>query len=645
MTDMDRNDPGQNQLRSHSMRWILLMLLVAGTCVAGLFFPSTWWATHFLFFLPPFLRYSILGAAAVLAIFAVLPLSKNNPVGPVEVRRWVVFPWAVGFGLLLWLFPLELDFYGSAASYLDEMVTAIPEGTARAIFAPDVSAAGGQRTAAAIVAYIAFFAGTTLREAFHYLDVFCGFLYALLWLGFIQHYIAHRLWRGMLVLAALCTPAALVFFGHSGVNALVLLLCSLWAVTLLHYFDKRNALWLWTLLLLALLCIKMHPATLIFLPVWVMVAVYHFLGQISFTSRWFNWRGALLWVFVPVLLAVISLHFFGFGKTWFLPVTVKGDPLHHYTLFGADHLFDYFNELLLWSPVALFVLLVMAFTPAKARWNTPAAVLSGTTLLLLAGLLFLLDPTHGLPLDWGLFCMPMPFLLAFCAACLRQVPPADRPVAVMAPGLSLALLVLPAFLVHANNEWLSQRMEAVGEYIYFTRYDGAGRTVERALDLSGAGSEAIAARRASLIHTWRAEALPGNDPEYAHLLINQGKYYLRVAGDPATAHAYFNQAADYDNSNKDLVLLQMEAYFFSGNFREAYSRSLDLIALDYPSGPRAHKIAIQCALEAALYGQAFLLCEQYIARFGQDELIKTVYERLAKKEDVENLKSLFKSGE
>jgi len=192
---------------------------------------------------------------------------------------------------------------------------------------------------------------------------------------------------------------------------------------------------------------------------------------------------------------------------------------------------------------------------------------------------------------------------------------------------------------------LAERLQTIGDRIYHTSYKGASITVERALSIFPAGPDGKATRRAAIIQEWRPEALPGNDSEYAHLLKEQGKYYLRSAGDASTAHAYFDQALEYDAANKDLVLLQMEAYFFSGNFREAYSRSLDLIALDYPSGSKAHKIAIQCALEAALYQQAFLLCEQYLARFGPDALVQTTYDRLELNEDVEHLKQLYSGAE
>ena len=641
----------------------LLAFLFLAFYGLGLLYPDTWWGTHYLAFLPPVWKYLLLFASVSLML---VPLIKNNyriiPEKIPVIRYNNLFILLTGglIGLLFYAFPIVQDNYGDAfqyRSYLEERVESLPPELYGELFSYNLSPSTGRRTVLHFYTWLTYISGYTYGQVFKWVGWICGLAFVFSWLFFVKSYLKSNRWKIVMALIGLLAPFMQIYYGHIETYPFTFLFFFAWLLLLLIQLKTKKASLLWLLLPLLLLNVKLHPLQFLLAPAWLLACLHHYFHERPFIRKILSWKGILLGIVVPAFLAGGYLYFFVFEdykdprmlqgvrdvERLFLPIISPEAPLDRYNLWSFNHFFDFFNMMLLWSAPAFFLLLVLMVSYWKQiDWQRPEVIISGTTLFLFMALLFVINPMISMPMDWDLFSFPAPLLLLFVLVLLVQVESHDLLSKTLPFILSLCLLCLPVFMVNASVKPHSYRLESVGIRIFRTYYLWSARDIIYALGLIENDMDLYLSRKQQVLEKLKADAIPGKDPKYANLLMDNGYYYLRFAREPQKARDYLQQAYYYDPTLPDNLLYLVEACFELNDFEAAHRYAVGLVALNYPERQQALRIAIQCALEAGLFPEAREHCETYLKEFKDDATMQMVYERLVAGSDVEELKFIFR---
>lgn len=618
----------------------------------GIFFPNQFWSTHFITFLNPplqFLIYGTISLGLILFFFdkkeRTLPNLKLNLLSQVFITLLFI--------ILFSIFPQKIDFYGDSYkfnSHLPIIPTLIPSETNNLFFSFSLSAWAGEGTVLALITYIAYFFQVTYKTAFIVLNAVFGGLYIFTWLSIIKTFISTNFWKFSLILAGLTAPFLLLFFGHIEIYAPVIFINLIWLFLAILYSNTSKKSHIIILCLTLLINLKLHTIGVLCIPALGLIIWNYFKG---YYPTWKQITGVII---APIFTAGILLYFFILKDHLdnrslqttalaydhlFLPLFSPQPPLDAYNLFSFNHIFDYFSMVFLWSPLALLITLFCVITYRKKMdWNTPKIKISGLSLFLLLSLFFVINPLLGIPIDWDLFSIPAVYLLMFCVILVTQIETEWKSLKVVYASLLLSLFTLPIFLMHQSEKAISLRLEVLSKYTYSTYYEWTSKIMKNALAVNYGTLQEKLHRRAQLLLYLKPKAKKDIDYEYAALLIDQGRDYLRKAKNPKEALIYLEKAQVYHQS-KNAKLLSLEAYFSLKQFNKAFEIAQELVVYQFPNEKRALRISIHTALEANKYNEAFFYTKQYLSKWSKDPLIKKVYLGLKNKKDIDQLKLLF----
>jgi hypothetical protein len=298
--------------------------------------------------------------------------------------------------------------------------------------------------------------------------------------------------------------------------------------------------------------------------------------------------------------------------------------------------------MLLWSPGILFllVLAVLVFRK-KIKWNTPEIIISGVSFLLFSLLFFVVNPLLTMQMDWDLFTMPAPLLLIFGAVIIQQVETEINRSFIAGSLFGILLLVIPNFMVHNSESQLANRTEMVGIRIFKTYYEWARQTLNLAWSHLPENEQLLEQRKKEVLAKLKPFAIPGKDYEYANLILDSAKKEIKENGNPQKGLEIIKEAEYYFSDFNSIILSKLEAHFLLKNYTHAFMLSEQLIEKKYPTEENAYRISIHCALEAKMYQKALEKSENYIGKFGANNLINEVNQRLKSNENIQDLKFLF----
>ncbi|MCB9231033.1 MAG: hypothetical protein H6581_05200 [Bacteroidia bacterium] len=578
----------------------------------------------------------------------------------------------------------------------------------------------GRQGATLLVKFISFAGNISIHQAFRLLDAICGGLFAAIWLISVKKLIQNRTWQLILVLTGLTTPLFLNFFGHVEAYAPVFLILLSLLLVFVLFLRSKNVRYLGILIPLWILGLRLHTLMYLLLPAILLATGLKFGPNFSFLRQATRLKGMLVLIFLPLLGAGLVLYFGVFGDhidprklenfqdidRLFLPIFSPDPPLDRYNLFSFNHIFDYFNQILLWSPALIFLtgFLLLNFRK-KLNWNQTEISLILLTGFLFGGILFAINPLFSMPMDWDLFMFPVPVLLIFLLLLVEQVQHEPVSGKFFRAQLAFILLCLPVFGVFISENATSLRVESTGIHIFKTYYEHASTYLLYALKLEQ-NPEKFAEREAHVLEKLAPNALPGHDKQYADLLIDQGLFYSRVQGNIAQARGslihsmdfyplsaqfeaelevvndqylsqklpisisdqqkasqrieqgrafcnknqlvkganQFKTAHLYDPLSGEALISLIETHFRLKNFAEACSWAEKLLQTGAIEKEQALRIAIHTSLEAELYPQALDYANQFLQEIGPDETIQQVKNGIEKGENLPQLKFLFVQG-
>jgi hypothetical protein len=625
----------------------------------GYLFPDTFWAMHYPALLGSGTNLVVFVVAGALLFFGPNFFGSSPAFDRFPSTKRNGFVLAVGLslamGLLFYSFPIFFDVYGDSLWVKGEgvvLTTISDKHWAEFISLDYFNLKIGTSSAFGTGAVVAYLFGLTLDEAFGLIDLIAGMLFVLIWVRFVLRWVQNGTLRWALIVLGLTAPLALHFCQHYEVYATTYVLMLLYISIVLEFVATRKSLWLWVQIPMLLLCQKYHVTTALLYPAFGMCLLLQF-GN----PKWkvLQLKGALTYLFIPMLLLGVFVYVFVtesvFGnraydaETWdtvfFLPISAaEGPPYDRYNLFSWNHIFDYFNMFFLWSSVALFIGgAILVKWRNRIDWNRPEVVILTLTFLIYVAFFFVFNPLLGMTADWDLMSLPALILLPLIVVLSKQLQRDEFPKQVVAGSFAFGLLCLCGIFVNADQESLSAHYESVGRRDFKTYWRGTSTTIVSGINM-GAANE-IEERYTRIIEDLAPYAVE-NDIEYSEILTQAGELQLNGKRNPAGASVYFEQALAYcpdlQRAHYNLVV----SYFKQQRMDEAFVHLQGLIQKQYPDQPKAYKIAIHTAIEAAQYETAFQFCNDYLAIFPDDGFIRRVTDSLAMSKQLDRVKFMFR---
>ncbi len=635
-------------------------------CLFGLatFFPEKWWGIHFTAFLPSFWKLSILIVAGILIIGGYF--GKFNQLENVGLSNKMQFGIPILLAILFFLFPIHTDHYGDAP-YTEGIIAedfeikTIQDHWADFLYPNIFFSKIGERTIDSFVCLVKSAIDIEIVETIRWMGLISGLLFSFLWLWLIRNNIENKPWQIILGLACLTAPFMQMFFGHIEIYAPSMLAFLAFFGVLLQYFKTSSKTYLYLLLPIYLVCAKLHITSVLLLPALGLTFWYHFQHKKSQEESLFNPLAMGKKVLLPAIglglfIYIVVLHQHAASRSFFeenitvadrlfLPIfSLDQAPWDRYNLLSLNHILDYFNMFLHWSPLAIFAMISILITRwQKINWKEPVLLITGTTLFFFISFFFMLNPLMSMPLDWDLYALVAVVLLSFLLVLVRQVQFNMPRIHLVGMSVGLSLFCLPAFVINSNPQMLSERLECLGSHMFNTYWYRSFECLNQSHELIKDDPKQYLSRQQNLIKKLEARAVPGSDLEYANLLMKLGSYYMEHEKEYQNALRYFKESEKYyDNHGENLTNL-LKTHFYLGEFDRAHEYSNKLLEFKYPNEQKAYDIAIHCALEAELYDTAKKHCDNYLKQWPEDKTIASIKSRLEENDAVDALKNIFRN--
>ena len=633
-----------------------------GLFVIASLFPVDFWGLHHLHFLDFSQKLTVF-----LLVVAALLLPANSGLqisilSNLESRKSLVqllpFVGSALLGVLIWNFPVAHDPYGDAVvfeKFLYDIAT-VDETVMNTLFGFSLDAWSGQKTMQAVVSLISSSLQITIDDAFRLFDLVFGVVFSFFWVYFLTLRFKSLLWILVMSLVGLAAPFMLNFFGRIEIYPPSLALLMIWVVLTLKYLQVPKLKWALMLFILNFLCIKAHPIGLLLLPSTLFVMATTVAPQL-FSKL--NWSNCSRYAFFPITTVGAFLYFFVFNDHvddrslqqatmqydhLFLPLFSPDAPLQNYNLLSLNHIGDFLNLIFLWSPAAIFIIIVGAISGGiKATVSKHEFILIAVPFILFASLLFVINPILSMPMDWDLYSVPAPFLLVLSVFVLGDIrEPVGRKL--LPPIIAIAILGSSFIVLHGSKLSITERLDSVAIRVHKTYYAWTMNIIDRSDSVMVRTPEHVFDRRQKVVEQLRPNAQIGVDREFSELLRGQARFKYTVEKDFESAERIMNEAVIYDSLSGNNQIALMEINFISDDKSQAYIHSLKLVELNYPTEEQALKMAIHCALEANLYPDALMHSNRYVERW-QNPVVNEVRSRLINGIEIPELKFMFRRSD
>jgi hypothetical protein len=644
---------------SHShFRYYAISLACWGFYALAYFFWESLWGTHAWVFLPGqqgiillLLSLLIILAAPYIASWYGQREKKGTSI-PFATLSEQIFLTVLGGGAM-YAFPIFMDFYGDASFIrpeIESQIETLPEGMLGDLFRLPLSSKIGTASFYILVNLGSLLMGKIGVEALIWMEAFMGMLFLFAWFQTVAAYLEPGLRRGLGYMLGMTAPFTQVFYGHMEIYAFEMIALMGYLSCLLLFFAKQKRGYLWGLIPLQVLCIKLHVTGALLLPVTVLVFVYVFTEKKAF----FTPRKLFRYILIPIYLLGIIIYlfvtdsFFGeriyesdkLNEVIFLPfVAAEGPPLNRYNLMGFYHIWDFINLLFIWSGGAL-VLMLGSIMGGNVSWEKPALLFSMLAFGIYVPFFFVVNPLLSMPWDWDMMSLTAPLWLVVALLLFAQLKGSSYRFQLALGSAAICLLGLSFMVCNHQQSSLSHRLTSVGKHMFKTYWLGSSDAILYGIQLEERPQESMA-RRLEVLQELEAHAEPGNDAEYAALYESVGKLFIDQQNYPE-ALPYLEKAFSYKSDLISLPYNLVVAYFLSGNFAQAHALGDELIALQYPSAQKAHRMALHVSLEAAAYDDALYIAQQYLQRWPNDGMVNAVARELAAGENLDQVKRFFR---
>jgi len=310
------------------------------------------------------------------------------------------YPWLIAFGsvAVFFLFAAEAHFLGDGYQVIAHL--------SQPHLALKAESYGDMKIHQLLAQLIGDGNRTDVYHSFKYLSILSGLVFVGVLLFYARRFTSTLFAYYGFVAIGFFSASTLLFFGYVETYSLVTAgLFWFFLSALVALREKRRSL---TPIIIFLICLFLHRASLVYLPTLAVYTIITFFGESTRTALIKRRRG-LLWglaaaiviVYAAVLLAgPINM------KLMFLPPLAGRFSTDSYFLLAPKHLLDYLNLVVFLLPVAI-VILAARRRDSKKSEREPVALLLSTGVVTGALSAFLLEPKLGLARDWDLFSTMM----------------------------------------------------------------------------------------------------------------------------------------------------------------------------------------------------------------------------------------------
>ncbi len=695
------------------------VILLFSFYVLGVFYPDTLWTTHFWSFIPS--KVAFIGLTGLLVFLVVVQLGGiKRPEKSFSFNNLFVLFISLVAGVLFYQFEITADYYGDAKNFnalLKSKMTVMPQNFWRDLLSIKIQTGHARWGVIHLYSLFSYYTGFSFAQIFKLANVVFGVGFLFLYGRLVVKCLDDGWLQLCFFVVGISSPALLIFFGHIETYALVWFLLMSWLYVFVSFFESGN-LWRFIVVLTLLIVgIRFNTLFVLLIPVTFLGVVYH-LNVISKNLKaYFTFKNLFLFVLTPIWIIGVLLYFFYFNDyndirvldgevaaidRLFLPLLSPEAPLDTYNLLSWNHIFDILQVFLWWSPAVIFLVFIIIIYHQKYSRNTPLVNGLLITVLLFVSFLFMINPLMSLPMDWDLYCLPLPIVLGTLVLIFKTLQKDIPSFNTFLNVTGISLLCVPAFFVIFDTEMHSKRIESIGVRVFKTYYTHSDSYLLYALQMLE-DPNLYQQRKSKLIEKLKPYTNFPNDKAYANLLLDEGinfyaekkyqkarnlflsalRYYpednttrkflrntnlvlykngfktplhhtasadsLATAGVSASRKFGLHQkalkdlerAVFYDPINPKISLFQMEVFFKLNQFNRALISAKELIRFRYPSPEESLRFGIHCALEAAKYQEALLFCERYLEFQKDDAFIQSIKSDLKNNKNVTSLKSRF----
>ncbi len=623
-------------------RILVIGILFLSIYALAYVFQETLWGVHHFTFLPSGIGLFFLALAFVLMVSGFFMPVRKELLDRIPRKFWLAIVLALAAGWVFHNFPIHKDYYGDAPRFkgflgdgVDELnVERTQNMLSLDIFDPKI----GEKTMLNAVERLAFRTQAHPVDVFRWIDTVSGTVFVLIWLLFLFSYVESSAQRLILILIGLFAPFTQNFYGHIEIYAPFFAVVTGYFSILFYYLKTSNKRLLWALIFALILCIKFHFLSVLLIPSLIAAFVY-----VKGSEKWkpyFTWKSVLRYVLIPVFIIGWLAYFFVFkdhndprfldgvvkeSERLFLPLMSPDAPLDRYNLFSFAHISDFVNNCFHWAGAGLFVLIILLATRKRINWNTPEVLLTGVSLILFNGLLFMVNPLLSMPIDWDLFSLSAPLLLFLLVAIMKSSELELR--SLVLPTVGVCVMAIPVYMTNAIPDAGSKRLEVVGRYTFKTYWIRSAGTIDNGIGMESAATQDYIDRLEQVIDDLKPYAHEGDDIEYAYLLWSRAKYY-RSINDLERALRLHQEVHDYAKKYPSNRMGTMDAYYRLGRFDEAFEESKKLVAMSYPDKLQSLSMAIDCGLKAKESLLVLDYCEEFLKTMPTNAYVSGIRDSL-----------------
>jgi len=439
--------------------FILILGIFCLEIIASARYHQTMWGLHCLYFIYPKFILHIL----VAAVFLVIIIFRNTLISvfiALKSRKKTMTGLAVVvFGCILWFFRAKTTYLGDGDAlliwlknrYMYHASDAV-DFFVHAIFYQYVLAPHGLPP---IVSYIV-------------ISSLMGIGYLLLALAFVKNVASGIESRFFALSLMLFSGYIYIFFGYVESYAMYFVLIMAYLYTALLFILKRTRPRVPLILLVITICL--HQTGVLLIP-----SALYLVWLQARNAPIKNMMRYPLFGLAAIILAITFIFIFNINVSSYTDMLMARGvlggkqrlflPLFHgeYAVFGFQHLVDFFNEQMLVSPVAFFILPVLLMR--KETYRDPFSLF---LVLAFSGFLlffFIMDPKIGMYRDWDLFSVPALVYTCFAAYHIARGSLLQKQsvVGIALVGL-LALHTLSWIMVNSSQERSTERFKALVQH-------------------------------------------------------------------------------------------------------------------------------------------------------------------------------------
>lgn len=575
------------------------------------------WAIHFIHFLPPIAKASIVVFCLLVLIFF-RAFDKKILEWHTEFLHFdkAKVPILLASTLIFFYFNIYENVYGDSVQFIERLgysTTNYSPKYLTHLFSLNITNPKlGNLTVLSFVRLISYVFSISHHTVFRLLGVASGLLFVGIGLYYIRLFIKNNALKWLLLLATIFSPFSQLFLGHYEIYAPAFPAALWFFIQLKVYLTSKKNKNLLLAIFACIICIKLHFTFILLLPS-LLIIIGIKLNVKDLTNK-LNWKSIGKFVLLPFVLLGTVAYFFIFQDykderflsssvnlydRLFLPIVSPEAPLDNYNLFSFNHILDFTNMTFLWSTVGIFLLLVLfVFYRKSINWNKPEIILTGLSGILFTLVFFAFNPLLGMPIDFDLFSIAAPNFLIFTFFCVEQVKPKEFVRFTQGGVIAISVFSITIFLCNHQQNSLSQRMVSTGKHIFKTYWIRSAGDIQLGLNLVKDNSAAYLQNYLKVSEELKSFATPGNDIEFANIQMAIGKHYRLINKDYKAALQFHESAKNYAPNFSANYIGLMECNYFLKDYSEAFKHSTKLLQYNYPTKKRALEIAIECAKKA-----------------------------------------------